>query len=127
MAGTYSFKIDTRRDLVSMELHGFFTPDQMPAFDQARREAYSQLRCAPNQHVTVVDMRGTLIQSQDIVDAFARSIADQETKSRRIAFVVSRSLARLQVKRAAGDRDAGYFLTLDEAERWLLDERTEAA
>lgn len=73
MAGTYSFKIDTRRDLVCMELHGFFTPDQMAGFDKARREAYAQLRCAPNQHVTLVDMRGTLIQSQDIVDAFARS------------------------------------------------------
>lgn len=127
MTGTYSFNIDPRNHLVCMELHGFFTPDQMPGFDKARREAYARLRCAPNEHVTLVDMRGTLIQSQDIVDAFARSIADQGTKSRRIAFVVSRSLARLQVKRAAGDRDAGYFLTLEEAQEWLLGDRAEAA
>lgn len=122
MAGSYSFDIDERRDLVLMTLGGFFSPGEIEAFDDARRLAYRQLRCAPNQHVTLIDMRETVIQSQDAVDAFTRSIGDPETRSRKVAFVVSKSLARLQVKRVAADRDAGYFTTLADAERWLFGE-----
>ena len=127
MPARYSFQIDPRRNLVRMELHGFFSPDEIAAFDHDRRVAYRQLRCGPNDHVTLVDMRGTHIQSQEAVTGFARSIADQGTKSRRIAFVLTRSLARLQVKRAAAGRDAAFFLTIEEALDWLLADEAAAA
>ena len=120
MAGTYSFIIDKRQDFVLMTLGGFFAVEEIAAFDRARRVAYRQLRCEPNQHLTLIDMRTTAIQSQEAVDAFKRSIEDPSTKSRRIAFVVSKSLARLQVQRAASKADAAYFTTLEEAKIWLL-------
>lgn len=127
MAGSYSFDIDERRDLVLMTLGGFFTIEEIAAFDQARGAAYQRLRCAPNQHVTLIDMRATVIQSQEAVDAFTKSISEPSTKSRKVAFVVSKSLARLQVKRVAAQRDAAYFTTLEEAEAWLLGARALAA
>lgn len=110
-----------------MRLGGFFTPEEIVAFDAARRIAYQQLRCGKNQHVTLVDMRRTVIQSQDAVEAFARSLGDPETRARKVAFVVSRSLARLQVKRAAAGRGAAFFVTFEEAETWLFDEASLAA
>lgn len=127
MVGTYSFIVDEHRDLVLMTLGGFFAVEEIAAFDHARRRAYRQLRCESNQHVTLIDMRTTAIQSQDAVDAFTRSINDPATKSRRVAFVVSKSLARLQVKRAASRADAAYFATLGEAEIWLLGARAPVA
>lgn len=127
MPGSYSISVDARRSLVHMRLEGFFTPDEIVAFDSARREAYKQLRCAPNRHVTLVDMTATQIQSQEAVDAFSRSLADPATRSRRIAFLMSRTLARLQVKRAAGSVNAAYFHTAEEATAWLLSGDAEAA
>jgi hypothetical protein len=127
MAGTYSFTIDERRDFVLMKLGGFFAVEEIVAFDLARRAAYRQLRCKPNQHVTLIDMRATAIQSQEAVDAFTRSINDPATKSRRVAFVVSKSLARLQVQRVASKADAAYFTTPEEAKLWLLGARALAA
>lgn len=127
MAGSYSFEIDEGRDFVLMTLGGFFSPEEIEAFDRARRTAYRKLRCAPNQHVTLIDMRETVIQSQDAVDAFTRSVSDPETCSRKVAFVVSKSLARLQVKRVASSRHAGYFSTFAEAEAWLFQDEAMAA
>lgn len=120
MSGRYTFTIEPARDLVRIELAGFFTADQVAAFDRDRRRLYGQLRCGPNAHVAIVDMRAADIQAQDVVTAFAASIDDPSTAARKLAFVMSRSLARLQVKRAAAGREAAYFHTVEEAEEWLF-------
>jgi hypothetical protein len=127
MPGTYALSVDIERSLVFIELHGFFTPEEIAVFDQDRRAAYKRLKCAPQQHVTLVDMRHTQIQSQEAVTGFADCMADPMTRSRRIAFIISRSLARLQVKRAVGARNAAYFLTEEEARAWLLSDQAAAA
>ena len=119
MPARYSFQIDPRRNLVRMELHGFFSPDEIAAFDHDRRVAYRQLRCGPNDHVTLVDMRGTHIQSQEAVQHFQRLLSLPDVPSRKIAFLVARSLARLQIKRAAGEREADFFEDPVAAEEWL--------
>lgn len=126
MPGTYSLSVDVEQSLVFIELQGFFTPEEIARFNQDRRAAYKRLKSAPHQHVTLVDMRQTQIQSQEAVTGFADCMADPTTRSRRIAFIISPSLARLQVKRAVGARDAGYFLTEEEAKAWLLSDQAAA-
>ena len=67
------------------------------------------LRCRQNEHLTLVDIREMDIQAQDSVVAFQRVLTDPSKTSKRLAFVVARSLARMQIKRAADSRDARYF------------------
>ena len=115
-----SFDVEPERDLVRITLAGFFTPDDVARFVAARDAAHRQLRCAPNAHATLVDMRAMQIQSQETVTAFQQVLGDPRTVSRRLAFVVARSLSRLQIKRAAAERSAAYFTTMEEAESWVL-------
>lgn len=114
-----SFDVEPERDLVRITLAGFFTPADVDRFVAARDAAHAQLRSAPNAHVTLVDMRAMQIQSQETVAAFQRVLTDPRAVSRRLAFVVARSLARLQIKRAAAEREAAYFTTIEDAEAWV--------
>lgn len=116
----FSIEVDVGRDLVRMTLSGFFTSEDIARFNVARLEAYSALRCEPNQHVTLIDIREMHIQAQARIGDFQQGIADPRTAAKRLAFVVARSLARLQVQRAAQGREAGYFTSVEEAEAWLL-------
>ncbi|WP_156348101.1 hypothetical protein [Sphingomonas sp. Leaf231] len=115
-----SFDVEPARDLVRITLTGFFTPDDVARFVAARDAAHAQLRCAPNAHATLVDMRAMQIQSQATVEAFQRVLGDPRMASRRLAFVVARSLARLQIKRAAAEREASFFTAIEDAEAWVL-------
>lgn len=82
--------------------------------------ALLQLRCPPGQHLTLVDMREMDIQSQDAVAQFEQLLSTPAVRSRKIAFIVARSLARLQIKRAASHRDAEFFEDQATAEAWLV-------
>lgn len=121
MTPRMSFDVDPSRDLVRITLAGFFTPDDVARFVTARDAAHRQLRCGPNEHATLVDMRAMQIQSQETVTAFQQVLGDPREASRRLAFVVARSLARLQIKRAASERQAAYFTTVEEAELWVTE------
>ena len=119
MTPRMSFDVDPQRDLVRITLAGFFAPDDVARFVAARDAAHQQLRCGPNAHATLVDMRAMQIQSQETVTAFQQLLGDPRQASRRLAFVVARSLARLQIRRAASERQAAYFTTVEEAEAWV--------
>ena len=127
MSAEYSFEIDSSRDLVRIRMGGFFLPEDIVAFRQAQRDAYRSLTCAPNQHVTLNDIRDMKIQSQDIVDAFRELLAAPDFHSRRLAFVVSPTLARTQVMRALDRRQARCFQDPWSAEAWLLSADYDAA
>ncbi len=122
MPAVFSIDVDVPLNLVRMTLSGFFTPEDVARFVRERDDAHRLLLSAPNQHLTLVDMRGMQIQSQDAVTEFQRVLSSPVTKSRRIAFVVAKSLARLQIQRVAASRSASYFMAMDEAEAWLLAE-----
>lgn len=101
---------------------GLFTRDDIAAFLEARRRAHAELDCAPNQHMTLNDLRGMKIQPQEAVAAFRLMLSDPAYRSRRLAFVVGRTLARSQLERALNDRDhVRCFDDVADAEAWLLD------
>lgn len=121
MASSFDIQVEPDCDLVTITLSGFFKPEDVARFEQARNRAHFRLTCGPNQHLTLVDMRGMQIQSQESVAAFARVLRNPSTASKRIAIVVTQSLARMQVQRAAEQRDIHYFADdLAAARRWLL-------
>lgn len=101
-------------------MSGFFTLPDIQKFMEARREAHAALGCAPNQHITLNDIRGMTAQPQTIVDAFEKMLAAPESRSRRLAFVVSPTLARSQAFRAIASRRVKWFSDPAAAETWLL-------
>ena len=110
-------------NLVTITMGGFFSQPDIDAFEHARDVAHRELRCGRNQHLTLVDMREMLIQSQEAIVGFQRVLNNQATKSKRIAIVTSKTLARMQVERAAERRDVQYFSgDPAEAREWLLAE-----
>ncbi len=120
MEAAFSIDVDASRSLVRIEMSGFFAVEDIVRFVAARDQAHRLLKCAPNGHVTLVDIRGMKIQSQDSVESFKHVLNNPKFASRRLAVVVAQSLARMQIKRAASERDAQYFDSIEGAESWLL-------
>lgn len=120
MQPNFAFEVEPDRNLVRIWLGGFFSPLDVAAFVKERDRAHQRLRCSPNQHVTLVDIRAMAIQPQESVAAFQQMLSNPAVTSRKLAFVITRSLARMQIKRAAASRDAAYFESVEDAERWLL-------
>lgn len=129
MSGEYSIEVDPLRDLVRIRMGGFFEAEDIKGFLEMRRIAHRELTCGRNQHVTLNDIRDMKIQSQEMVDAFRELLADPLYRSRRLAFLVSPTLARTQVARALANRTARCFEDSWTAESWLFgpDEEVEAA
>ena len=124
---TFSFSTDRTRDLVRIQMAGLFTRADIDAFLEERRRAHALLDCPPNQHLTLNDLRGMKIQSQEGVAMFREMLADPAYRSRRLAFVASQTLARSQLMRALDGREARCFDNVEEAEAWLLAEEAEEA
>ena len=120
MDAHFTIDVDHHNHVVRMRLSGFFAEADVERLTIARDAAHRTLRCGPNQHLTLVDMREMMIQSQDSVIAFSALLANRAQRSRKLAFVVASSLARSQIKRAAAGREAGYFTCPVEARAWLL-------
>jgi hypothetical protein len=120
MSAEFSIQVDPQRDLVRITMAGFFKQADIADFLEARRAAHEKLRCAPNAHLTINDIRGMSIQSHDVVDAFRAMLAAPEYRSRRLAFVVGYTLARSQAIRAIESRAAQWFEDPAKAEAWLF-------
>jgi response regulator of citrate/malate metabolism len=120
MSGQFSIHVDVDRHLVRVTMAGFFSPADVARFVEVRDAEHRKLRCGINEHFTLVDIRAMQIQSQEAVAEFQRVLSAPATASKRIAFVVAKSLARLQIQRAAEGRPANYFASVEDAEHWLL-------
>lgn len=107
--------------MIRIRTAGLFGPVDIAQFLEARRAAHEELGLPPNQHLTLNDMSELKIQTQEAVVAFQQIMADPAFRSRRVAFVTPRSLARAQIRRAVAERhDCRCFDSIDEAEAWLL-------
>lgn len=128
MSAHFSIKVDPVRNLVRIEMSGLFAPADIADFLEARRRAHERLRCPPNAHLTLNDVRGMKIQHQEQVADFQAMLADPDYRSRRLAFVAAPTLARAQLARAvAGRSDTRLFDDPAEAEAWLLAAEEEPA
>jgi hypothetical protein len=120
MTAHFTVRAEPARDLIRISMSGFFTPADIDAFYAARAAEHARLTCGPNQHLTLNDLRDMKVQAQDAVAAFGDLLADPAWRSRKLAFVVDRTLARSQLMRALNGRDAKCFENLTDAEKWLL-------
>ncbi|WP_114951869.1 hypothetical protein [Sphingosinicella terrae] len=120
MSAHFTIDVDPARDLVRISMSGLFEEADIERFLEARRLAHARLVCPPNCHVTLNDLRDMKIQPQDSVAAFRQMLSDPHYRSRRLAFVVAPTLAKMQLLRAIGGRNARFFEHPEEAEDWLF-------
>ena len=122
MSATFSITVEPERDLVRIAMAGLFTPEDIRDFYEARRAAHAKLTCGRNEHLTINDLRSMKIQPQESVAEFQQMLGAPEYRSRRLAFVIGRTLARSQLQRALSGRGAGTrcFDSVAEAEAWLF-------
>lgn len=122
MKAHFAIVIDTSRDLVRLTLGGFFAVADVRSLQAERVRRYADLRCAPNQHLTLCDASAMRIQSRDAVAAFSGFVRDPRFLSRKLAIVSNSSLARMQTLRVNPPDRPGLrmFDMLDEAEAWLI-------
>lgn len=128
MKARFSFEVDISRNLVRMTMAGFFEPADVQRFVHERDKVHTRLLCGPNEKLTLVDVREMDMQSQEAVALFAAVLANPSNASKRIAFVVTRSLSRMQLKRAAASRTAEFFTdNVAAAEAWLSSDEVNVA
>ena len=117
----FTIELDPSRDLVRIRLSGFFSVDDVERFQAELLLAHRRLGCGRRGGpLTINDISDMAIQSQDVMVRWGAFLADPAHRSRRLAFVVGSTLARMQLQRAIGSRDAMVFTAADEAERWLF-------
>jgi hypothetical protein len=117
----FTIDIDPRRDVVRIRLSGFFSVDDISRFQTELLLAHKRLSCGrKGGPLTINDISGMMIQSQEVVTRWGAFLADPAHRSRRLAFVVGSSLARMQLQRAIGEREACVFTDAAAAEKWLF-------
>ena len=121
MPARYAVSVEPERSLIRMMLAGFFDPVSLVGFQQARNAAHARLRCGPNRHDTLVDVRDLQLQTQQVVEAFRFIIAQPGTRARRLAIVTGDAAVRMQVRRVANRDDIRCFPDMAAAERWLAE------
>lgn len=123
----FTIDLDPPRDLVRICLAGFFSVEDIARFQAELLVAHRRLGCGRRGGpLTINDISDMAIQSQDVVARWGAFLADPAHRSRRLAFVVASTLARMQLQRTIGNRDARVFTDTAEAERWLFAEEAAA-
>jgi hypothetical protein len=119
MAGHFDITLSPDDCLVRLTMSGFFEPEEIRRLGEEMVAAVARLHCPPNQHLTLCDIREMAIQSQDAVGHFTRLVGAEPIRSRMLAFVTAKSLARLQARRLTDRADVEFFDTVAAAEAWL--------
>jgi hypothetical protein len=118
---SYEIRPDVAAGLVRIKVSGFFRPEEVVPFMLAVRDAILALKRPPGEHLTLMDMAGVSLHTQEVVDLFGRQLGPPELIPRRLAVVVSGSLHRMQVRRMFPQLQMTFFDDATEAERWLLE------
>ena len=119
MRAAYSIDVEPW-GFLRFTLEGFFDETSFARFAEDRAAAFAQLTCAPNAHLTLVDLTRCALQPQTITAAFQAVMADPATRSRRMAFIFGDSPTRMQVRRILAERDdIGLFTDEAAATAWL--------
>ncbi|WP_294289150.1 hypothetical protein [uncultured Sphingomonas sp.] len=127
MSADFSIRLNRDRNLLDVRLGGFFTLDDVARYRSAITAASRELGGDPGQQIMLCDISDMRIQSQDVVEAFRQNMADPLYARRRVALVVTATLARTQAQRAVGRREARMFTRRADAEAWLFSEVKAAA
>jgi hypothetical protein len=106
MRATYAFEADPTANMMKIVMSRFFQPNEITQFSFDMAAAFEKMPKPHGMHVTLVNIRTMDIKSQEAVAGFQRLLENSWFKWRRLASVVSKTLARLQITRAVVQRDS---------------------
>lgn len=107
--------------LVRAVMGGLLTVDDVERFSRDEQKAVRSMGAKSGEFVLLVETRGSVVQSQEVVDAFQRLMLHSPVKAKRIATVREGVLPTLQTRRIVTARNtARVFATIHEAEAWLF-------
>ncbi len=118
----FAIRFDTGDKLLDIEVRGHWDIPTVARFGGAVATMVSRLPalgCPLGQQVTLFDMTGFAVQSQDVLPPLQKLAADPGITSRRIAIVTASALLKMQAKRIAP-----HFHRFDDraaAIEWLME------
>lgn len=118
--------VDRARKLVDLRLEGLLSPEDVAWIGEEVRAAILALGDDVGKHVTLYDASGVQVVPQATVELLKHTFDNPAVRAlwaRKVAFVVTTALARLQVQRLKEIRpDVGIFDDRETAIAWLLEE-----
>ena len=109
--------------ILRITISGFWTDPVMADFVRDLTAAVRRMPVGPEGHCILCDVSGAAIQSRSMYEGFAALLADKRRPARRIAFLSTNPISRMQARRMISARE-GVALFDDEPEavRWLTAE-----
>lgn len=120
----FSVTVDLERGCFETAILGFWTLDTVADFHRAVTEAGQRIQQATGRPpVSLCDYTGSMIQSQEVINAVTRMMENPVIRSRRVAMYTGGVMARMQAVRATRSRpEFQFFTNKDEARAWLFAE-----
>lgn len=122
---SHSIQVDVARKLIDLRIGGLITPEDAAWIGEELRAAIRTLGADVGKHVTLYDGSGVHVVPQETVELIKHTLDNPAVRAmwaRKIAFVVSTALARLQAQRLREVRpDLGIFDDRESAIDWLME------
>lgn len=122
---SHSIEVDLARKLIDLRIGGLVSPEDAAWIGEELRAAIRALGDDVGKHVTLYDGSGVPVVPQETVELIKHTLDNPEVRklwARKIAFVVTTALAKLQVQRLKEVRaDIGVFEDREAAIAWLME------
>jgi hypothetical protein len=122
---SHSIQVDPVRKLVDLKVSGLLAPEDAAWIGEELRAAIRALGDDVGKHVTLYDGTGVHVVPQETVELLKQTLDNPAVRAlwaRKVAFVVSTALARLQAQRLREVRpDLGIFDDRERAIAWLME------
>ncbi|MFS2109325.1 hypothetical protein ACCC88_06545 [Sphingomonas sp. Sphisp140] len=122
---SHSIQVDLDRKLIDLRIGGLIGPEDAAWIGEELRAAIRALGPDVGKHVTLYDGSGVPVVPQETVELIKNTLDNPAVRAiwaRKIAFVVSTALARMQAQRLREVRaDIGIFDDRDSAIAWLME------
>src|SRR6218665_693537 len=122
---SHSIPVDLDRKLVDLRIGGLVSPEDAAWIGEELRGAIRALGDDVGKHVTLYDASGVHVVPQETVELIKNTLdnpAVRQLWARKIAFVVSTALAKMQAQRLREVRpDLQGFEDRDAAIAWLME------
>jgi hypothetical protein len=118
----YKITLDEERDLVELELGGFWTENDFEQFIADEHAALRKLLCPVGKHLLLCDLTKLNVVAQEVGARIARDLNSQGPRDAEwIAIVISSVLLKLQMQRLLTRSNAQIFDDIESARNWLLE------
>ncbi|QUT04745.1 hypothetical protein KFK14_17130 [Sphingobium phenoxybenzoativorans] len=122
-SGPFSVRRDIATGIVHVTGNGFWTMADIDRHFEKLGNSVRSARTAGARVMALVDLRGAVTQSPELVSHLADRAGAVYTEGDRIAIVVHSNLAKMQMRRVVQSAEFEMFLMPDAAEAWLMQDR----